>query len=185
MNTNDSNAPCGRPSISPSATSSTARSAGREAVDRRPPLPRSQPSPAPRSPICSTSRCITSAGAPSTRTLGHSLLFIAIVLLFTWIIAERRGRRPLAVAFAVGLLSHPIADAVWPLCFADFHELSFLLWPLAPAPDYEPVKQITTLGAVSITTRWIEYGLLAAAIGQWVRDETPGYPGGRNAHTRG
>lgn len=112
---------------------------------------------------------------PSTRTLAHSLL-VAVPASLLVFLAVRRSSLPDSVgaAFAVGYLSHPAADALWPLVFGLYSELGFLLWPLTHSPPYVGRKPIATVDGVVITTLWIELPILAAALFVWYRDGTPG-----------
>ncbi|MFB6161230.1 MAG: metal-dependent hydrolase [Haloferacaceae archaeon] len=88
---------------------------------------------------------------PSGRSLGHSLLTVALVLVALVAVARSAGVAagdnphrdwdreflrvgPLAVA--VGLVSHLLADAHRALLAGRPDRASFLLWPLASAPAY-------------------------------------------------
>lgn len=115
------------------------------------------------------------ADVPSTRTLGHSLLFVVPVAVAV-VFAVRRSSRTDALAggFAVGALSHPLADALWPALLGIEAELGFLLWPLTHSPDYEGTKPLLELGSVTVTTLWVELPLLALAVLLWLRDGRPG-----------
>lgn len=112
---------------------------------------------------------------PSTRTLGHSLL-VAVPVCLVVLFAVRRSSLPDAVGegFAVGYLSHPLADALWPLLLGMDDELGFLLWPIRPSPDYEGEKLLVVVGDVPVTTLWLELPVLAAAVALWWRHGTPG-----------
>lgn len=112
---------------------------------------------------------------PSTRTLAHSLL-VAVPFSLVILAAIRRSKYPDAVgtAFAVGYLSHPVADAVWPLALGLYDELGFLLWPLTHSPAYEGQKALLAAGDVTVTTLWVELVLLAVALVVWGRDGAPG-----------
>lgn len=75
---------------------------------------------------------------PSGRSLGHSLLFVAVLFAAVWVVARRDDRPDLAVAFGFGHLSHLVADAVR-ISFSGLrvgHDVNFLLWPLLPASLY-------------------------------------------------
>ena len=112
---------------------------------------------------------------PSTRTLGHSLLFLGPVCAIGFL-AVRRSSLPdtVGTAFTVGVLSHPAADALWPLAFGLYRELGFLLWPVTESPPYEGVKTLVIVGDVTVTTVWIEIPLLVTALALWWRDGRPG-----------
>lgn len=112
---------------------------------------------------------------PSTRTLGHSLLFVVPACLAV-LLAVRRSPLPDEVgpAFAVGLLSHAAADAVWPLLLGLSDELGFLLWPLTHSPAYVARKPLVAVGGTTVTTLWVELPLLALGLLAWWRDGCPG-----------
>ena len=76
---------------------------------------------------------------PEGRSLAHSVLFaipisVAVVLWF-----RRRGHGGIGAAFATGYLSHLVADGLSAGLAGHYRSLSFLLWPVLPAPDY-PVE---------------------------------------------
>ncbi len=111
---------------------------------------------------------------PVGRTLGHSLLFVLPLVGIVWILAKRAGRRELAVAFAVGILSHIATDVPWHLLSGEHHELGFLLWPITPMAPYTGTKPVGTLGGVEVTTLWVELVILVCGIALWIADGTPG-----------
>lgn len=114
-------------------------------------------------------------GAPSTRTVGHSL-FVGIGLSALVGIISRRStiNNYVGVAFAVGYFSHLLADAVWPLVLRIPEELRYLGWPLTQQPVYDGIKPLVTVGGTTVTTVWVELALLMAAIVLWWRDGQPG-----------
>lgn len=115
------------------------------------------------------------AGFPTTRTLGHSLLTVVPVALAVALLARRdRIGRPVAVAFVLGYLAHPAADALWPALLGLFEELGFLLWPITPMPEYQGTKPLAEVAGVTVTTLWVELPLLALAVLIWWRDGRPG-----------
>jgi membrane-bound metal-dependent hydrolase YbcI (DUF457 family) len=75
---------------------------------------------------------------PGGRSLGHSLLVAAVLVTLLWLLARRYGHAHLLVAFGFGHISHILGDVIR----TDFGSatevgrLTFLLWPLLPAPEY-------------------------------------------------
>ena len=112
---------------------------------------------------------------PSTRVVGHTLLVIVPVCVLV-VVAIRHSSLPNAAAggFAVGYLSHPMADALWPALLGQYHELGFLFWPITHSPAYVGAKPLVELGGVTVTTLWVELPLLALALAIWWRDGRPG-----------
>lgn len=112
---------------------------------------------------------------PSTRTLAHSLV-VAVPVSVAVVATVRRSSRPDVVGhgFGVGYLSHPVADAFWPLLLGYYSELGFLLWPLTESPAYEGQKELFVAGGTTVTTWWPELCLLGLAVIVWWRDGTPG-----------
>lgn len=112
---------------------------------------------------------------PSTRTLAHSLL-VAVPVCLVVIVAVRTVSLPdeVGYGFAVGYLSHVVADAFWPLVLGEYDELGFLLWPLTHSPPYVGQKPLAAVGDVTVTTLWLELPLLAVALIVWWLDGRPG-----------
>lgn len=111
---------------------------------------------------------------PVGRTIGHSVLFAIPLLVVGWRIATRRRRSPLAVAFAIGYLSHLATDVPWHLVSGDYHELQFLLWPVTQTPPYTGTKPLGTLADLRVTTLWLEAVVFVAGIALWWHDGKPG-----------
>ncbi len=125
---------------------------------------------------------------PSGRSLAHSLLVIlpvlAVVLLAGWLLDER----PVAVAFAVGYLTHLAGDVIYPLVVKGEWRTGFLLWPVVPAPDgsaggglphvQELVDAFVQFLATPRGTLYLfaDVSLLVLALAVWLYD---GYPGAR------
>ncbi|WP_080506775.1 metal-dependent hydrolase [Halolamina pelagica] len=70
---------------------------------------------------------------PSGRSLAHSLLIAAPVLILLLGIGIAYHRRRAAVAFSIAYLSHLAGDVAYPLLVDGELRLGFLLWPLVPA----------------------------------------------------
>ena len=118
---------------------------------------------------------------PSGRVLGHSLIFL-VPLSVVAIVAVRRSSLPDHVggAFAFGLLWHAATDAVPPILFGQFDELGFLLWPVTHSPPYVGYKPLFEVAGVTVTTMWVDFLVLAAALVVWWRDGRPGLAPLRN-----
>ncbi|WP_265110662.1 metal-dependent hydrolase [Halosolutus halophilus] len=84
----------------------------------------------------------------SGRSVGHSLLITALLVGFVSGGAHALRRRTPAhsrthqlgavapAAFGVGYLSHLVGDSLGPLLAGIHADLTFLLWPVLPAPRY-------------------------------------------------
>lgn len=104
------------------------------------------------------------------RSLAHSLVILLplLALLWAWV---GDGKRHLVAAFGVGLLSHPLADALYPTLDGRFRTLGFFLWPLLPLPTYEPseydlLKHLLSLQLTSAVA--FEFALTAVAAAVWL-----------------
>ncbi|KAB1198224.1 metal-dependent hydrolase [Haloferax sp. MBLA0078] len=69
---------------------------------------------------------------PSGRSLGHSVLVIAPILVVVVLWAHREGHTEYAIAGSVGLLSHYVGDVYKTALTGDWWSMRFLLWPLYP-----------------------------------------------------
>lgn len=71
------------------------------------------------------------------RGIGHSLLVMVPFCLVIYLAARQQDRGQLGVAFGVGVLTHLPGDALLALIAGNFRgEVSYLLWPVLPAPTY-------------------------------------------------
>lgn len=101
---------------------------------------------------------------PSGHSLGHSLLF-AVPLWFAVALAARLAGRPdVGSAFGIAYLSHLPGDVVYPLLIGRDTTLSFLFWPLTPAPTGEPDGGFVEL-FVHYATRYVELVLAGEVTG--------------------
>lgn len=128
---------------------------------------------------------------PSGRSLAHSLFaLVAVYLAFRW--AARRYRRSAwGAAFALGYASHLIADSYVPLLGGRFEELTFLLWPALPSPEYDATgfsfhyrklaAMVAEVDAHRLLTAWndpfvVELWLVLVAVVLWARHRAPPLP---------
>lgn len=117
---------------------------------------------------------------PSGRSLGHSLLFAALLLGVVWLVVRRYERPSLVGAFGIGYVSHLFGDALYPALAGDFGELRFLAYPILQPMQYDVeggfIGYLTeTLFALDPSpTLLFEFGLTAVALALWYRDGLPG-----------
>ncbi|WP_415379072.1 metal-dependent hydrolase [Halosimplex sp. TS25] len=115
---------------------------------------------------------------PTGRSLSHSLLVVGPVVALLYSLARIRGEdeEPLAVAFAVGALTHLFGDALYSLVDLEFHHVGFLLWPAIPAAEYDVEQSFAAHFALIEPSPelYFEFLLAAAALVLWRSD---GYPG--------
>jgi membrane-bound metal-dependent hydrolase YbcI (DUF457 family) len=113
---------------------------------------------------------------PGGRTLAHSVLTAVIVSALVYALARRFDSTDLAVAFGVGYLSHPFADAFLPLLQGHTEYVAHLLWPLLGLPFYQTEAIVlASVGSFDLTVYGVaQLGLAALAVGIWILDGTPG-----------
>ncbi|QFU82328.1 metal-dependent hydrolase [Natronorubrum aibiense] len=114
---------------------------------------------------------------PGGRTLTHSVFFALLLLPAVYLVALRFKRSDIGTAFAIGHVSHLLAD-IPPatLLTADGSALTFLFWPFLEPPAYESVDGILA-GFLRYSMGWYEWaqlGLVLGALIVWYRDGTPG-----------
>lgn len=113
---------------------------------------------------------------PSGRSLAHSLIF-GTVIVGVVVAVLRRLDVASGEAFAVGYYSHLVGDVVVPLAQGEFHQMSFLLWPVLPVPDSggPSVGIIEYILTAELTARFLLEVGLAALVGLWwLLDGAPG-----------
>jgi membrane-bound metal-dependent hydrolase YbcI (DUF457 family) len=124
------------------------------------------------------------------RAIGHSLLFVVLLCVVVGSLAARYDRTPVAIAFGVGLFSHPFADAIPIVKSGRFDELSYLLWPVLRSPDYSTqsfaphvthwTSQATAFSPSVLLIQWwsnffvFQSWLTLFAVGLWIVDGAPG-----------
>jgi len=72
---------------------------------------------------------------PEGRALAHSLLFAVPLFAVVWRLTRARGPA-ISAAFALGYLSHLLADGWRAVLGLEASRLTYLVWPLLPLPDY-------------------------------------------------
>lgn len=109
------------------------------------------------------------AALPSGRSLAHSVFALVVVSAVVWAVAVEYDRREAAVAFPVGYVTHLVGDAVVPVYEGSYGELSYLLWPLLPAPDYdEPtglLEALAVFGSPELTALFLAEVAVAVGVG--------------------
>ncbi|MFB6183525.1 MAG: metal-dependent hydrolase [Haloarculaceae archaeon] len=114
---------------------------------------------------------------PYGRSLAHSALVGVAVVLAVGVACRRLHRPELGPAFAVGYLSHLLADAVYPALAGDVGSLRFLVWPLVPLlhTDAEVRGVLAQFATIQPTLHLLAgIGLSVAACVLWIADGTPG-----------
>jgi len=113
---------------------------------------------------------------PHGRVGAHSLPIAVVVVSLVYAYARHRGRPDLAVAFAVGYLTHPFADAFLALSQGRTEYVTYLLWPLSDLRPYDTDGIVlASLGPFELTLYGVaQLGLALVAYGVWVADGSPG-----------
>jgi membrane-bound metal-dependent hydrolase YbcI (DUF457 family) len=111
---------------------------------------------------------------PAGRSLSHSLLFLVPLVTILYLLSRARGRGELGFAFGLGVLSHPLADAL-PVLWGR-GTATYLLWPLLSIEEPESYPTVSELLRHSLTDPYflVEFMLLGVALALWRAD---GYPG--------
>jgi len=73
---------------------------------------------------------------PTGRSLAHTFIVLVPVIGALWAFLPERRR--LVGAFAVGWVTHLLADARYPLMDGTLEGAGYLFWPLTALPPYEP-----------------------------------------------
>jgi membrane-bound metal-dependent hydrolase YbcI (DUF457 family) len=111
---------------------------------------------------------------PGGRTLTHSLLCIVPLCALVLVVARHAGRVDLGAALSLGLLSHPLLDAL-PALWEPDTSARHLLWPVLPVETVErsPPTEATVqeLLVSRLATPWllVELAVVAVAVGLWYR----------------
>ena len=118
---------------------------------------------------------------PGGRTLGHSLLTLAVVVSIVYAYWRYRGRPERGVAFGVGALSHPFADGLLALVQGHTQYVGYFFWPLFGRPEYDTEAIVLTEAAGLEFTLYgfFQLGLVVLALVVWLSDGRPGLDTGR------
>lgn len=113
---------------------------------------------------------------PAGRSLGHSLLVMAALFAIASRVRAVRARPEPAAGFAVGAVSHALADAAGSLLGGGPRAASFLFWPVVPLPVHEGGYSILGIFLSLDPTPPVLAGvaLTAVAVAVWLRDGAPG-----------
>lgn len=113
---------------------------------------------------------------PTGRSLGHSLIVGGVLVAAVLGYAYGTGRPRLGPAFAIGYLSHPLADGLHPFLTGEWQFLTYLAWPVLASPEYDgPQSVIARLAQLDPTPFFLfELALTAVALVLWAKH---GYPG--------
>jgi len=113
---------------------------------------------------------------PGGRTLAHSLLTFTVLAGAVHYATRRYGGRQAGGAFLFGTFVHVLTDGVYSAVALQFADLSYLLWPLFPTPEYETAQSfLAHFAKLSLTsTVTFEFVLVGLAAALWWADGRPG-----------
>lgn len=114
---------------------------------------------------------------PSGRSLGHSLLVLALVAVPLFALARRHGQTRRWVAFVFGVASHQLIDAAHPVWLNAPQDARFLLWPLTSPVYYADDDlwiQLQQFELTPMVTLQLLAGLVIGLL--WLADGAPGLP---------
>lgn len=114
----------------------------------------------------------------SGRSLGHSLLVAAVVVVVLYTVIGPRIGRARVTAFAVGYLSHPFADTpLGDMLAGEFATAAYFVWPLRSMPPEELDPSIIgyLLSFQPGPFDYLQALLVVLALWLWVQDGRPGW----------
>jgi len=112
---------------------------------------------------------------PNGRSLTHSVITASVVIALVYLVTQRRNRQPIAVAFAIGYVSHLATDALGPILGGTPDKLAFLLWPILPAIEYNDGGLKSHFTHVDLTPIfWVQAIAIVSVFALWYLDKTPG-----------
>jgi hypothetical protein len=113
------------------------------------------------------------------RSFAHSLLVTTVVIVLVFIIAARRDRTTIALAFGTGYLSHLAADAIFPLIRSEYGDLAYLGWPITQLSpnggELGFVGQVMTIQVTPFFTLQLVFVAIAFIV--WWYDDAPALDG--------
>lgn len=125
---------------------------------------------------------------PAGRSLLHAVVIVGALGLIAVVVATRFDRRAVGSGFAVGLVSHPLADALQTALWGEPADLTFIAWPFLPAPpsveagyDHhlaELLEAVGSLGPSSLVRPWadafvLELWFTALVAALWIHHGFP------------
>ncbi|MFB6165584.1 MAG: metal-dependent hydrolase [Haloarculaceae archaeon] len=124
---------------------------------------------------------------PAGYSVAHSVFVAVPVGAAAVLVAARRDRSAVGVAFAVGYLSHLVGDVINPLRTGDGLGVERVLWPLVRLPGYDRhydlvgrtvhylVRFLGELAHLRSLVPVVVYlGILASVVVLWIVDGAPG-----------
>jgi hypothetical protein len=102
---------------------------------------------------------------PTGRSLAHSgLTWLVVTIALLAILA--RHRRTVVLAFSIGYGIHLLTDGLYPAIGAEWGQLTYLLWPVLPSPEYSTAQSFLAHFAQFrfASTTLFEFGLFAIAL---------------------
>ncbi|EMA38675.1 hypothetical protein C447_09060 [Halococcus hamelinensis 100A6] len=113
---------------------------------------------------------------PSGRSLAHSVFAAVLASVVVWAYCRRRGRSDLGAAFAIGYVSHLVADGYTYLFTGEYVYLSYLGWPLLPPPPFgDEGTFLTHLQNITLSPGFALQLVMAVVVYVvWIEDGAPG-----------
>lgn len=123
----------------------------------------------------------------SGRSMAHSLLFVAVLLVVVGVLSRRLGAPRAGALFGIAVLSHLAGDVIYPLVVEGELRLGFLFWPFVTdhhnGEEIHLIAHVLDLFADFVHVLGTPGGTLllaadlvmfATAVIVWVHDGLPG-----------
>lgn len=119
---------------------------------------------------------------PAGRSLAHSLFVAVPVTSLFLVLAARRNRTAMGIAFCLGYYTHLLGDVIPRVLSGYYRGASFLFWPLLEVPPRAPgvrpaLERLQTLLAspeLYVSTGFHRVFLVLAMVAIWSVDGFPG-----------